>query len=533
MRILTIIFLISGGTLAMMRFEPHSEISGTIFERVNNVTFINNYRHLLFSINISESMINMQYLNDSLKAIDMVCSQEYMMETNGDCQQFTDFLNLNINNIRSKYSNVIAISNRRKTRSVFGTMFVIINAFAGLFTSFSSKNSFFNNQPSAEHITLTKANIQYTSQALENHGEAIKNLTADIKKLFIEHKIQELKYSLTKIVGLTTLALVQHTQITDSVINILKHQSAEKLIELIGIDSLQQTFQRLGEELKENEQFANEPLENVLNILESSPRYTSFFDCTINIHIKIPITSGSAIIYRIHRIPIKRGRELMVLNNINTILTINNDKEHLEMSREDIKNCIESVSNVKICLKPIIRYTPQCEEEIFRFNSTTHCQFDQIPFQNYVVHLEKGSLFCTIVKPLEVNFQNTEGETFSLNLTTDGFLTLEGNGILTILNETIYVDTFCRDTGCKQEIEFKIPSLNVSAINNTVKSQVTWHPTPIIIKNFNQQFQTMSNKASELLSKQSGSSFGWVEIITVSLVIFFLIKCVNHYSVRK
>lgn len=91
MKYITVILLLTVGTMAILKFEPHPEQPGIIFENINNITFIESYRHLLFSVNISQSLIDMHHLSDSLKVIDMITENRINREQN---RQISRFINI-------------------------------------------------------------------------------------------------------------------------------------------------------------------------------------------------------------------------------------------------------------------------------------------------------------------------------------------------------------------------------------------------------------------------------------------------------
>lgn len=180
-----------------------------------------------------------------------------------------------------------------------------------------------------------------------------------------------------------------------------------------------------------------------------------------------------------------------------------------------------------MCQKSTDEYKSGCANEIFERNSTHYCQFEGIIPQNYLIHLWKNSFYCTIVGFIEVNFRTTEGELFHLNLTTSEFLTVEDDGVLSILNETISIDADCEVNSCEQIIEFKLPNLDLTSLNNSI-NYIQNNPSPIIIKSFEHQFHKMTSQSIDAYYKkleQPVSSYYWIYIVIILNIVAVYFIC--------
>lgn len=381
----------------------------------------------------------MHHLNDSLKAIDMICEQmNYLYE----CKKFRDFIELNVSTIKSKYSNVISIGNR-VTRNIGIAIVTIINTLTILFNS----------------------------------------------------------YNLTK-----------------------------QLVELVKIDSLEQTFATLSQTLEKEQKFANEPSRNVLNIIESSPKIASFANEILSIHVKISITEKETTLYKAHKVPIKRGKEMLSIKNISPFMTINTNEQGYDLSQDDLDNCINvhDIRGTQMCQKSTDKYRTGCTNEIFQRNTTHYCQLEKIISQNYFIHMKKNTFYCTIINFIEVNFQTVEGELYHLNLTTSGFLTIKGDGVLSILNETISIDSDCEKISCEQIIEFKLPHLDMSSLNES-NNYIQNNPSPIIVDSFEHQFHKINDPVPDVYfekTEQSSSSYYyWLYFIIILNIIAIYFIC--------
>lgn len=92
---------------------------------------------------------------------------------------------------------------------------------------------------------MTNATVQLSSRAFESYATNLKTMNANLKTLFEERNENELNRQLNKIIGLSSLAIFTHMQITDTIDNILNTQSVHKILELIDTDLIDREIEKI------------------------------------------------------------------------------------------------------------------------------------------------------------------------------------------------------------------------------------------------------------------------------------------------
>lgn len=538
MKTLVLLFIFTSGAFATFKFEPHNETTGIIFDHVNNITFIEEFKYAQFEVDFSETIMDSKTINESIYAIDNICSR---MESNDDCKHFRKFIEMSVRSIDIKYRNVYSLGNR--SQNMVTAVVALTTIMAKIFTDISTEKENLSelHKLNKEHIRISGENIKLTAQTIENHANVLKNLSSDIGKLINLRKEDELKINLNKVVGLTTLSIFTHFQIADSLVSILKNQTATRIAELVDPDLILKTFYAMKKKSNRDSLLANQgDINDILNIIDSSERTTKFVNNILYVNLKVPITGPMTKLYRLHRVPIVRGKEVAIIDNVSPFIAKNGLYPYAGFTHEDLKRCKRSVQDVWMCIIPQLTYNVPCENEIMARNTSYHCKFVQMPPANYAIRIRDNNFYCVVINAFEIKFKSLSNKIENFKVNESGWLTIDEEGIAEIMDRQYIIEMNCFYRVCGEKVEIKIPNLSLPSWKNlTTEMPVNFTQPIIVIEDFDREFKNLTAKI-EKLKEQSEKPLALpvdftpilIGVLIVS-ILGIIIRCVIKFCWSK
>lgn len=517
------LMILFSGSFASIVFEPYDDATGIIADHINNISFIDHHEYIYFNLNLSKQISSVGSLNESVFTISHVCSH---LKSNLECDEFHEFLNWNVQIIKNRYHNIVSAGTRMK-RSPFIAIFSLFSLLLSTFTYFSSNNKINSIIDINErHMGLTNATVQISSRAFESYATNLKTMNANLKTLFDERNKNELNRQLNKIIGLSSLAIFTHMQITDTIDNILNTQSVHKILELIDADLVDREIERIRTSLFPNTYLAGQKSASTVQILGNSLRLSSLSGGILKIHVKIPITLRAEKLFRLYKIPIKRGREYFIIKSLMPYVS-RFDGPYLGISENVIGDCSKSFDFTLICPKPSNWDSTTCENDLLANKSNNSCEFQLYKPSNELIQVHDNSFICKIINPFMVLYRDNNMKDHFVNITSNGWLRCNQNGNLFALNKTFFINSLCNSRSCGTALEIKLPNLHI--INWTGVVQQTLHQSDyrsLDIKNFTSEFSLITGNLTNLLGKNNSlRSISWTIGLTMFLLIILIIVC--------
>lgn len=126
----------------------------------------------------------------------------------------------------------------------------------------------------------------------------------------------------------------------------------------------------------------------------------------------------------------------------------------------DMRSCIKTVQGIHMC-KPR-NHGIGCLKATLGNRTHEFCKFRQIPSQNYLIGIRDNMFFCIIFKEVKIHIKTINYKTETLTLKSNGWLTLEQDGILTVDNLTHFTNSNCnKNVKCGQLTSISMPDLNL------------------------------------------------------------------------
>lgn len=448
---------------AQMLFEASNSTTGTIFEHIHNVTFIEEYRYIQFTSDLNPAIAEVGILRDSVEIIDDICSR---LDRDRNCVYFKSFIESCIDRIRLKYTN-IALMNYRAKRYFGESTTALLSQLYQLYEYVTRPTNSIR-EGLMEQNKLINSSIQITRESLSKHARVIKAMGEEIRKLQKEQKLRSIKSFLSDFIQLTILSIFEHTQISENIMAILKYGSGDNIVETLGFEKVRQSLMAVNETIGKNMSLAlQSDLSNPYKIFAASEVYSHVENHILTIRIKIPVTGETHRLHKLYKIPVMGKGEMLIIKNVRSYFLEFSDNQLISLSGDELNTCKRMGSKNLICPYPHEFFQIKCENELFYNHGFEHCEFEPVIPQNYLIRIRDDAFYCVTISPHQVMFITREKIIKELNMRDSGWLTFEANGALWIDNRSYPVNIICEHEDCRNSFDFNIlnfhmPTLNIS-----------------------------------------------------------------------
>lgn len=500
-------------------FQPTEILSGLIFANVKDVYLTSDEWNLVYYVNMKPFYEETDKIKLLIDTLDQMCNELIHKETAtiNHCELTIQHLKIHKKHIKNRIDLIRSFEPTRYKRAPVEIIGSVAKSLFGILDAESAKTY------DGEINKLTK-DANYQAELIKQQTSIIEATIASHRKFDLEVKnaiaslqaqIGSLKqtydFEFNGLATATTLALLHHEEMAQSITKLLSNVLHGKVTDIIPPKQLEKSIKQIPHHLPANMELPiNWETESIYHIFRVSSIHSTLTNDRIIVEMKIPIISNQPFkVIRALSIPIEHGTNYALIRPNHKIFITNTDtSSYIPFSEEALDQCI-SINNRTICsgTSPIVRKTHDiCELELLNHLNLDKvpqfCMVEHIPRKNYIIKMfEENKYYLTVKNPYTIH-SHCQGRQESIKISQSGILSLEPNCHVKSSEFSIQAHAALKSS---TPIKINIPEMNLSQLLKTT-DKVGMEQKTIIITDQTEDFRRLSESIKQQREKEETRS---------------------------
>ena len=502
-------------------FQPESINTGLTFVEISQAAIAHTSWQLAYFYDLKNYFELIKNLEETINQIKALCAISMKKK---ECEILLELLENHIDNSKYNAERVESFNNaRRKKRAILG---YIGDFNSWLFGYMTQEDA----EVLAKNIRRLQARVVKQQELFENQlmiveqTVNINNKTYnDMKKAIAElnENLNEFERNVTindKISTLTeiaTLIIVSHSQISQTLMDILQNSLNGQIINLISQKQIRKDLQIITENLKNHQRLPiNLKNQHPYNIFAVTTSKATLYDKKILIKLRIPIIDRDELfLYKTIPIPSKIEEKLIIIVPTTKYFLYSRNKVELTpITYEELNKCQKTTRNELLCTPEsptIVSREASCElsllTDLKKETIQDVCEFRFVPKKNYFIQIhENNEFYCVINTPIMITETCPESTNEMISITQNGKIkikpgcTIRTNEIKITAYKTIEAPTQLLNPIFQLN---KVNRKNIIEIAGNLSYLMDRNFSVVVLENRDDEIIQLSNKIKEDMKK--------------------------------
>lgn len=363
-----------------------------------------------------------------------------------------------------------------------------------------------------QQISIIEQSVNINNKTYNDFKRGVTELSKNINDF---EKNVEINKKIGVLTDIATLIIMSHSQISNTIMNILQNSVNGKIINLISQKQIKKDLQNIVENLKNNQKLPiNLKMQHAYNIFAVTTSKATLLNKKILIKINIPIIErDELILYRTVPIPTAVDDKLIIILPTTKYFLFNNNKREITpINYEEITQCHKTLKKELLCAPEaatIINKDASCEltliTDLNREAVQKICEFRFVPKKNYFIQItQNNEYYCIIHTPLLITESCPEENIHTMSIVKNGKIKLKPGCTITT-NEIKITAPLIKIN----EPEILKPIFRFSKLNENSILEITGNISylternysMIILEDYNNEIVEMSEKIKQTIEK--------------------------------
>lgn len=444
--LLTLIILIT--TSCEYDFEQKTIDTGLTFIEMNKAAIAHSIWQLCYYYDLKDYFELTHKIELAIESIETLCKT---LPNDNDCELLLELLKKHMENSQFNVERVESFGSRSKRWAPLGYIGDLNSIIFGYATQEDIQPMVTNIKNLHRNILTQKKLLESQILIMQQSVNLNEKTYSDLKKqvIVLNENLNEfarntnIKQKVQTLTQIATLVILHHSQVSETLMNILQNSINGKILNLISQKQLKLNLQTISQNLKNSQKLPlNLNHQHPYNIFATTTSKASLSDKKIIIILEIPIVDRDELtLYKTIPIPTEINKKLVIIVPTMKYFLLNaNKREITPIEYDEINKCRKTLKNELICSPTsatIIGKEQSCELSLMldpnHQSIQTLCEFRLVPNRNYFVQIHQhNQYYCVINKPILITESCPNESMSTTSINTNGIIKIRpGCSIIT------------------------------------------------------------------------------------------------------